>query len=136
MRLFRLRLLTSFTPLVIALGFGCSGTYSPIEPSHPPDEPDPVLERRVIEVVKETFHVRNDTLPRSIDYFRDLRASDATHAELMIELGREFGIAIPAEHATQLRTIGQTIDYLQEALAYHEIPPDTPRSEQQERIPD
>jgi acyl carrier protein len=127
-------------PILLApfalLMLGCSGTYSPIQPSPPPDKPDPVLERRVIGIVRETFHVSNDTLPRSTDYFRDLRATNATHAALMEELGREFGITIPAAHAAQLRTIGQTVDYLQEALAVNEIEPDMPRGEQQERIPD
>jgi acyl carrier protein len=114
---------------------GCSGTYSPIEPS-PRDKPDPVLERRVIGVVTETFHLRNRSLPRSTDYFRDLRATDATHAALMVELEREFGVTIPPDHGVRLRTIGRTIDYLQEALAVHEIEPDMPRGEQQQKIPD
>src|SRR6266852_9934675 len=115
---------------------GCSGTYSPIKPSPPPDKPDPIVDRRVIEVVKETFHVRDGSLSRSTDYFRDLRATEETHARLIVELGREFGITIPAAHATRLRTVGQTIDYLQETLDVNAIEPDMPRGEQREIIPD
>jgi acyl carrier protein len=115
---------------------GCSGTYSPIKPSPPRVKADPIVERRVIEVVKDAFHLGDATLPLSTDYFRDLRATDETHAALMVELEREFGITIPGAHAAQLRSVGQTIEYVQEALEVNAIEPDMPRGEQQERIPD
>jgi acyl carrier protein len=115
---------------------GCSGTYSPIMPAPRPDKADPIVERRVIEVVKDTFHLGDATLPLSTDYFRDLRATADTHAALMVEMGREFGITIPEAHAVQLRTVGQTIEYVQDALAVNAIEPDSPRGAQQERIPD
>jgi acyl carrier protein len=121
-------------PYALAL-LGCSGTYSPIKPSPPPDKADPIVDRRVIEVVKVIFHLGDGTLQRSTDFFRDLRATEETHAALMVELGREFGFTIPAAHAAQLRTVGQTIDYMRKALDVNAIEPDMPRGEQQERIP-
>lgn len=73
-----------------------------------------LVEQRVIKIVTEQLGVQ-DVSPDST-YIDDLGADSLDTVELVMALEEEFNIEIPDEASQQIRTVGDTIAYIEKHL--------------------
>jgi acyl carrier protein len=75
------------------------------------------VEERVIVMVSENFELDKEELSRSTSFVVELGADSVDMVELVMELEEEFLITIPDAQAEQIKTVGETIDYIEKELA-------------------
>ncbi|NMC19557.1 MAG: acyl carrier protein [Thermogutta sp.] len=75
------------------------------------------IEERVMKIVSESLGVGQEQINREAHFVNDLGADSLDQAELVMALEDEFDISIPEEVASQIQTVGQAIDHIQEAVA-------------------
>jgi len=75
------------------------------------------IEERVMKIVSESLGVGQEQINRESHFVNDLGADSLDQAELVMALEDEFDISIPEEVASQIQTVGQAIDHIQEAVA-------------------
>ncbi len=73
------------------------------------------VEERVIEIVASQLGVDKEKVTRDSSFVNDLGADSLDMVELVMELEEEFDIDIPEDSADKIETVGQAIDYLEEA---------------------
>jgi len=73
------------------------------------------VEERVIEIVASQLGVDKEKVSRDSSFVNDLGADSLDMVELVMELEEEFDIDIPEDSADKIETVGQAIDYLEEA---------------------
>jgi len=73
------------------------------------------VEERVIEIVANQLGVDKEKVSRDSSFVNDLGADSLDMVELVMELEEEFDIDIPEDSADKIETVGQAIDYLEEA---------------------
>ncbi|WP_345086367.1 acyl carrier protein [Bremerella cremea] len=73
------------------------------------------VEERVIEIVASQLGVDKEKVSRESSFVNDLGADSLDMVELVMELEEEFDIDIPEDSADKIETVGQAIDYLEEA---------------------
>jgi acyl carrier protein len=75
------------------------------------------VEERVIEIVAEQLGADKEKIGRETSFVNDLGADSLDTVELVMELEEEFDINIPDEAAEKIQTVGQAIDFIDEAVS-------------------
>lgn len=65
-------------------------------------------------VAVEQLGIDEDSFTEAASFSDDLDADSLDRVELIMEMEDKFGIKIPDEEAQELKTVGQTIDYVLE----------------------
>jgi acyl carrier protein len=71
---------------------------------------------RVIEIVAEQLGADKDKVTPETSFVNDLGADSLDTVELVMELEEEFDINIPDDAAEKIQTVGQAIDFIDEAV--------------------
>lgn len=71
---------------------------------------------RVKKVVCETLKVQESEVTTEASFQDDLGADSLDVVELVMALEEEFGIDIPDEDVTQLKTVGDAVSYIDKKL--------------------
>ena len=74
------------------------------------------VEQRVIEIVCEHLAVNKETVNRNTAFIEDIGADSLDIVELVMELEEEFDIQIPDDQAEKIKTVGEAIDYIENAV--------------------
>jgi acyl carrier protein len=75
------------------------------------------VQERVIDIVAEQLGVNKDQVNRETSFVNDLGADSLDTVELVMELEEEFDINIPDDAAEKIQTVGQAIDFIEQAQA-------------------
>jgi len=73
------------------------------------------VQERVVDIVSEQLGVNKDQVSRETSFVNDLGADSLDTVELVMELEEEFDINIPDDAAEKIQTVGQAIDYIEQA---------------------
>lgn len=73
------------------------------------------VEERVIDIVAEQLGVDKEKITRDTSFVNDLGADSLDQVELVMELEEEFDIDIPDDAAEKIQTVGQAIDFIEQA---------------------
>jgi acyl carrier protein len=73
----------------------------------------PTVEERVKNIVADQLGVELKDIRPESSFIDDLGADSLDTVELVMALEEEFGMEIPDEDAEKIRTIQQTVDYIQ-----------------------
>lgn len=73
------------------------------------------VQERVIDIVAEQLGVNKDQVTRETSFVNDLGADSLDTVELVMELEEEFDINIPDDAAEKIQTVGQAIDFIEQA---------------------
>jgi acyl carrier protein len=73
--------------------------------------------QRLKTLVAERLAVDEAQVVREASFVEDLNADSLDLVELIMSLEEEFDIEIPDEEAEKIQTVGDAIDYLEEATA-------------------
>ena len=73
------------------------------------------VEQRVIEIVCEHLAVSKENVSRNTSFIEDIGADSLDIVELVMELEEEFDIQIPDDQAEKIKTVGEAIDYIENA---------------------
>ena len=71
---------------------------------------------RVIEIVAEQLGADKDKVTPETSFVNDLGADSLDTVELVMELEEEFDINIPDDAAEKIQTVGQAIEFIDEAV--------------------
>ncbi len=71
------------------------------------------IEERVKKIVAEQLGVKEEEIKNNMSFVEDLGADSLDTVELVMALEDEFGTEIPDDQAEKIRTIQQTIDYIE-----------------------
>jgi acyl carrier protein len=74
------------------------------------------LEEKVKDIIVEELGVDREKLTPEASFMEDLGADSLDTVELVMAFEKEFDIDIPDEEAEKLRTVGQAMKYLHEAM--------------------
>ncbi|MBT9586515.1 acyl carrier protein [bacterium] len=81
------------------------------------ENPDPHhVADRVAKIVKEQLKVEDEQITPEASYQEDLGADSLDTVELLMGFQEEFAIEIPEEDAANLKTVGETVTYIQKRL--------------------
>ncbi|MBN1150013.1 acyl carrier protein [candidate division WOR-3 bacterium] len=75
------------------------------------------LEKEVKKIIVERLGVDDAQVTLDSKYVKDLGADSLDLVELIMAFEEKFDIDIPDEDAEKLETVGDSIDYLEKALA-------------------
>ncbi len=70
---------------------------------------------RVIDIVAEQLGVDKEKINEGTSFVNDLGADSLDTVELVMELEEEFDITIPDDAAEKIQTVGQAIDFIEQA---------------------
>jgi acyl carrier protein len=82
----------------------------------PPEGRTVSVEQRVIEIVCEHLAVNKETVTRNTSFIEDIGADSLDIVELVMELEEEFDIQIPDDQAEKIKTVGEAVDYIENAI--------------------
>jgi len=71
---------------------------------------------RVIEIVCEQMGQSKDKVSLETSFINDLGADSLDTVELVMELEDEFDLSIPDESAEKIKTVGDAVKYIEEAV--------------------
>jgi acyl carrier protein len=74
------------------------------------------IEERVIQIVCDNLGVNKEQVTRNTSFQEDVGADSLDIVELVMELEEEFEITIPDEEAEKIKTVGESIDYIEREL--------------------
>jgi acyl carrier protein len=74
------------------------------------------VEERVIQIVCDNLGVNKEQVTRNTSFQEDVGADSLDIVELVMELEEEFEITIPDEEAEKIKTVGESIDYIEKEL--------------------
>ena len=74
---------------------------------------DNVILEKVQEVVAEQLGISQDTIKLESNILEDLGADSLDVIEMLMTLEEEYGITIPDEQISQVKTIGQIVDLIE-----------------------
>ena len=72
---------------------------------------------RVREIVAEQLGADKDKVTPETSFVNDLGADSLDTVELVMELEEEFDINIPDDAAEKIQTVGQAIEFIDEAVS-------------------
>lgn len=70
------------------------------------------IAERVATIVCNQLDVEKDKVKPEASFINDLGADSLDIVELVMELEEEFDMSIPDEHAENIRTVGEAIEYI------------------------
>ncbi len=70
---------------------------------------------RVIDIVAEQLGVDKEKIKPETHFVNDLGADSLDTVELVMELEEEFDINIPDDSAEKIQTVGEAIDFIENA---------------------
>ena len=73
------------------------------------------IEQKVKEIIVEKLGVDESEVSAEASFTNDLGADSLDTVELIMEFEKEFGIQIPDEKAETIQTVGDAIEYIEEA---------------------
>ncbi len=73
------------------------------------------VEERVKDIVAEQLGVDKDKVSPETSFVNDLGADSLDTVELVMELEEEFNINIPDDAAEKIQTVGQAIEFIENA---------------------
>jgi acyl carrier protein len=82
----------------------------------PPEEPTVSVEQRVIDIVSEHFAYDKEKITRNTTFIEDIGADSLDIVEFVMELEEEFDIQIPDDQAEKIKTVGEAVDYIDNAI--------------------
>ena len=74
------------------------------------------VEQKVIEIVCEHLAVNKEQVTRNTNFIEDIGADSLDIVELIMELEEEFDIQIPDDQAEKIKTVGEAVDYIDQAV--------------------
>jgi len=72
------------------------------------------IEKRVKQIIIDKLGVEESEVTHSASFNNDLGADSLDTVELIMEFEKEFEVQIPDEHAENIATVGNAIDYLKQ----------------------
>lgn len=72
------------------------------------------IEKRIKEIIIDRLGVDESEVTNEASFTNDLGADSLDTVELIMELEKEFGVAIPDDQAEKITTVGDAISYIQE----------------------
>ena len=73
-------------------------------------------EEKVKKIIEEKLSVNADQITNEARFTEDLKADSLDTVELIMALEDEFGLDIPDEEADKIKTVQDTIDYIENKL--------------------
>lgn len=73
------------------------------------------VQDRVIDIVAEQLGVDKEKVTPETSFVNDLGADSLDTVELVMELEEEFDINIPDDAAEKIQTVGQAIEFIEDA---------------------
>ena len=73
--------------------------------------------KKVCEIVAEQLGADREKVGPETSFVNDLGADSLDTVELVMELEEEFDINIPDDAAEKIQTVGQAIDFINEAVS-------------------
>ncbi len=73
------------------------------------------VHERVIDIVADQLGVDKEKISHETSFVNDLGADSLDTVELVMELEEEFDITIPDDAAEKIQTVGQAIDFIEQA---------------------
>lgn len=74
---------------------------------------------KIIKIIKEQLNVKESEIKLEASFVDDLGADSLDTVELLMAIEEEFGIEIPDEDADKAKTVGDVINYINNALEDH-----------------
>ncbi|HZW10547.1 MAG TPA: acyl carrier protein [Phycisphaerales bacterium] len=74
------------------------------------------IEAKVIEIVAEQMGADKSKITRTTNFVEDLNADSLDTVELVMEFEDEFDTSIPDEQAEKIKTVGEAIDFIAQAI--------------------
>ena len=74
------------------------------------------VEKRVVEIICQHLAVDQEKVKRETSFIEDIGADSLDIVELVMELEEEFDITIPDDQAEKIKTVGDSIDYIENEL--------------------
>lgn len=74
------------------------------------------IEAKVIEIVAEQMGADKAKIGRDTNFVEDLNADSLDTVELVMEFEDEFDTSIPDEQAEKIKTVGEAIDFIAQAV--------------------
>lgn len=74
------------------------------------------IRTRVLHLLAQKFRVEVDALSKDCRFLEDLQADSLDLVELSVVIEREFGYDISDDKMSNLKTVSQLVEYLEEAL--------------------
>ena len=71
---------------------------------------------KVVSMIAQYLDVDEKSITRETDLKKDLKADSLVLVELLFTLEEETGITVDDEAATELNTVGEIVDYIENAL--------------------
>lgn len=71
---------------------------------------------KVVSMLAQYLDVDEKSITRETDLKKDLKADSLVLVELLFTLEKETGITVDDEAATELNTVGEIVDYIENAL--------------------
>jgi len=72
-------------------------------------------EDKVFDIVSEHLGIPREEITRESAFIEDLKADSLDLVELVMEFEEEFDVTIPDEDYDKIRTVGDSIDYIEES---------------------
>lgn len=73
------------------------------------------VQERVVGIVAEQLGVEKEKVKPETSFVNDLGADSLDTVELVMELEEEFEVDIPDDAAEKIQTVGQAIDFIEQA---------------------
>ncbi len=75
------------------------------------------IKARVTKIIIEKLGVEESEVTMEASFTNDLGADSLDTVELIMEMEKEFDIAIPDEEAENIQTVAQCVEHLEKAVA-------------------
>lgn len=77
---------------------------------------DEQIRERVIAIVCDHLAVNKDQVTDKTSFIEDIGADSLDIVELVMELEEEFDISIPDEQAEKIKTVGEAVEHIKQAI--------------------
>lgn len=74
---------------------------------------------KIVEIIKEQLNVKESEIKPEASFIDDLGADSLDAVEIAMAIEDEFGIEIPDNVAEETKTVGEMINYINNALENH-----------------
>ncbi len=74
------------------------------------------IEAKVKAIIMDKLGKSEDEVTLTADFSNDLSADSLDTVELIMEFEKEFGLQIPEDQAENISTVGDAVDFIDQAL--------------------